>query len=148
MDRITSLIGKLKDYRDNIYSYLEAATIEAEDTIIDMNISQLYDSGERRDGTKITPAYAPETVAIKKKKGQPTNRVTLRDTFDWQASFWVQFYPDGFEIKASDWKTERLTQKYGDEILGLQDEMVKYLCETFYLPRLRTELRKILGYDE
>lgn len=148
MDRITSLIGKLEDYRDNIYSYLEAATTEAEDTIIDMNISQLYDSGERRDGTKITPAYAPETVAIKKKKGQPTNRVTLRDTFDWQASFWVQFYPDGFEIKASDWKTERLTQKYGDEILGLQDEMVKYLCETFYLPRLRTELRKILGYDE
>lgn len=148
MDRITSLIRKLEDYRDNINSYLEAATIEAEDTIIDMNISQLYDSGERRDGTKITPAYAPETVAIKKKKGQPTNRVTLRDTFDWQASFWVQFYPDGFEIKASDWKTERLTQKYGDEILGLQDEMVKYLCETFYLPRLRTELRKILGYDE
>ena len=148
MDRITSLIGKLEDYRDNIYSYLEAATIEAEDTIIDMNISQLYDSGERRDGTKITPAYAPETVAIKKKKGQPTNRVTLRDTFDWQASFWVQFYPDGCEINASDWKAERLTQKYGDEILGLQDEMVKYLCETFYLPRLRTELRKILGYDE
>lgn len=148
MDRITSLIGKLEDYRDNIYSYLEAATIEEEDTIIDMNISQLYDSGERRDGKKITPEYAPETVAIKKKKGQPTNRVTLRDTFDWQASFWVQFYPDGFEIKASDWKTERLTQKYGDEILGLQDEMVKYLCDTFYLPRLRTELRKILGYDE
>lgn len=148
MDRITSLIGKLEDYRDNIYSYLEAATIEAEDTIIDMNISQLYDSGERRDGKKITPEYAPKTVAIKKKKGQPTNRVTLRDTFDWQASFWVQFYPDGFEIKASDWKTERLTQKYGDEILGLQDEMVKYLCETFYLPRLRTELRKMLGYEE
>lgn len=148
MDRITSLIGKLEDYRDNIYSYLEAATIEVEDTIIDMNISQLYDSGERRDGTKITPGYAPVTIAIKKKKGQPTNRVTLRDTFDWQASFWVQFYPDGFEIKASDWKTERLTQKYGDEILGLQDEMVKHLCEAFYLPRLRTELRKILGYDE
>ena len=148
MDRITDLIGKLEDYRDNINSYLEAATIEAEDTIIDMNISQLYDSGERRDGKRITPEYAPETVAIKKKKGQPTNRVTLRDTFEWQASFWVQYYPDGFEIKASDWKTERLTQKYGDEILGLQDEMVKYLCETFYLPRLRTELRKILGYEE
>lgn len=146
MDRITDLIGKLEDYRDNINSYLEAATIEAEDTIIDMNISQLYDSGERRDGKRITPEYAPATVAIKKKKGQPTNRVTLRDTFDWQASFWVQYYPDGFEIKASDWKTERLTQKYGDEILGLQDKMVKYLCANFYLPHLIEELKKILGY--
>ena len=46
MDRITDLIGKLEDYRDNINSYLEAATIEAEDTIIDMNISQLYDSAD------------------------------------------------------------------------------------------------------
>lgn len=146
MDRITDLIGKLEDYRDNINSYLEAATIEAEDTIIDMNISQLYDSGERRDGKKITPEYAPVTVAIKKKKGQPTNRVTLRDTFDWQASFWVQHYPDGFEIKASDWKTEQLKQKYGDEILGLQDVMVKYLCENFYLSHLITELKKTLGY--
>ena len=146
MDRITDLIGKLEDYRDNINSYLETATMEAEDTIINMNISQLYDSGERRDGKRITPEYAPETVAIKKKKGQPTNRVTLRDTFAWQASFWVQYYPDGFEIKASDWKTERLTQKYGDEILGLQDEMVKYLCANFYLPHLIEELKKILGY--
>lgn len=146
MDRITDLIGKLEDYRDNINSYLEAVTIEARDTIIDMNISQLYDSGERRDGKKITPKYTPATIAIKKKKGQPTNRVTLRDTFDWQSSFWIQYYPDGFEIKASDWKTERLTQKYGDEILGLQDEMVKYLCQNMYLPRLIEELKKKLGY--
>lgn len=146
MDKITDLIGKLEDYRDNINSYLEAATIEAEDTIIEMNIGQLYDSGENRDGAKITPEYAPETVKIKKQKGQPTNRVTLRDTFEWQSSFFVQYHPDGFEIKASDWKTERLTQKYGDEILGLQDEMVKYLCDNFYFPHLIEELKKILGH--
>lgn len=147
MDKITDLISKLEDYRDNINSYLESATIEAEDTIIEMNIGQLYDSGENRDGRRITPEYAPETVKIKKQKGQPTNRVTLRDTFDWQSSFFVQYYPDGFEIKASDWKTERLTQKYGDEILGLQDEMVKYLCANFYLPRLIEELKKTIGYE-
>jgi len=146
MDRITDLIGKLEDYQNNINSYLESATMNAEDTIIEMNIGQLYNSGERRDGKKITPEYAPETIAIKKKKGQPTNRVTLRDTFDWQASFWVQYYPDGFEIKASDWKTERLTQKYGDEILGLQDEMVKYLCQNMYLPRLIEELKNKLAH--
>ena len=111
-----------------------------------MNIEQLYSMGERRDGREITPYYAPATVAIKKKKGQRTDHVTLRDTFDWQASFFVQYYPDGFEIKASDWKTERLKRKYGDEILGLQDGMVEYLCKNFYLPHLITELKKILGY--
>lgn len=147
MEKITKLIDRLEDYKESINTYLEAATIEAEDTIIDMNIGQMYDSGEDRTGKKITPEYAPETVRIKREKGQPTNRVTLRDTFDFQKSIWVQYYPDSFEIKASDWKTERLTQKYGDEILGLQDEMVKYLCQNFYLPRLIKELKIKLGYE-
>lgn len=146
MERITNLISQLEDYQNNLNAYFEAATINAEDTIIDMNIEQLYSMGERRDGREITPYYAPATVAIKKKKGQRTDHVTLRDTFDWQASFFVQYYPDGFEIKASDWKTERLKRKYGDEILGLQDGMVEYLCKNFYLPHLITELKKILGY--
>lgn len=147
MERITDLINKLEDYNENINSYLEAGTIEAEDTIIEMNIGQMYNSGEDRTGKRITPEYAPETVRIKREKGQPTNRVTLRDTFDFQKSIWVQYYPDSFEIKASDWKTERLIQKYGEEILGLQDEMVKYLCQNFYLPRLIKELKKKLGYE-
>lgn len=147
MDKITNLIEKLNRFNDNINTYMEAGTIEAEDTIIEMNISQLYDDGENRDGKKITPGYTAETIAIKKKKGQPTNRVTLRDTFEWQSSIWVQYLPDGFEIKASDWKTERLVQKYGDEILGLQDGMVKYLCQNFYIPRLIKELKKELGYE-
>lgn len=146
MEKITALIDKLESYEEEINKYMEAATIEAADTIIDMNIGQLYDSGENRNGQKITPEYAPATVEIKRAKGQPTNRVTLRDTFKWQSSFWIQYYQDGFEIKASDWKTEQLTMKYGEEILGLQDESVKWLNENFYLPTLIRELKnKIYG---
>lgn len=144
MERITDLIEKLQTYNDNINNYLEEATIDAEETIIDMNIAQLYDKGENRDGNRITPEYSPATVEYKRRKGQPTNRVTLRDTFDFQGSFWVFFEADGFEIRASDWKTERLKQKYGDEILGLQDDMVKILCENYYLPYLITKLRETL----
>lgn len=147
MKKITDLIDKLENYKENINSFLESETIEVEDTILEMNIGQLYDSGENRNGQKITPGYAPETIRIKKEKGQPTNRVTLRDTFQWQSSFWIQYYEDGFEIKSSDWKTERLIQKYGEEILGLQDEAAKYLCENFYIPRLIKELKKSLGYE-
>lgn len=141
MDRITDLIASLEDYLTNINTYMEAATIAAADTIVDMNIGQLYDSGEDRNGNKIQPPYAPVTVQIKRKKGQPTNRVTLRDTFEWQSSFFVQYLADGFEIMASDWKTDRLKAKYGDSILGLQDEAVQYLLQNYYLPRLIEELK-------
>ena len=147
MKLITDLIGKLSHFRDNINTYMEAITMDAEDTIIDMNISQMYDKGEKRTGEKITPEYAPATVQIKKKKGQPTNRVTLRDTFSFQSSIWVQYYVDSFEIKADDWKTEQLVQKYGEEILGLQDSMVKILVDNFYRPSLLNELKKQLGYE-
>lgn len=147
MDRISDIARRLVEFRDSINQSLEAATIEASETIIDMNIGQLYDRGERRDGKKISPPYSPKTVAIKKKKGQPTNRVTLRDTFEWQSSFWIQYYLDGFEIKASDWKTDRLKEKYGDEILGLQEEMIKYLSSNYYLPRLLKDLKNKLGYE-
>ena len=146
MDRITDLIARLKDYQDNINMFMEAATIQAADTITDMNIGQLYDSGEDRNGNKIQPPYTPVTVQIKLKKGQPTNRVTLRDTFEWQSSFFVQYLADGFEIMASDWKTDRLKAKYGDEILGLQDDNVSYLLENFYQPKLIEELKNAI-YD-
>lgn len=147
MEAITRLIKTLRDFQDNINSYLEAATMGEETTIVDMNISQLYDMGENRNGEKIRPPYAPETVAIKRRKGQPTNRVTLRDTFAFQSSFYINYLPDGFEIAASDPKTERLKTKYGNEILGLQDEAVKYLSENVYLPYLRKELEISLGYE-
>lgn len=144
MEAITKLIDRLQDYQENINVYMEAATIEAEGTIIDMNIGQLYDSGENSNGEKLQPPYAPETVAIKRKKRQPTNRVTLRDTFEWQSSFYVQYLQDGFEIMASDWKTDRLKSKYGDTILGLQDGNVRYLLENYYLPKLIEELKNAI----
>lgn len=147
MDRIEDIIEKLEAYKSNIYRFMEAATIQAKDDIVDMNIYQMYDMGETRDGQEITPYYAPYTVELKKKKGQPTDRVTLRDTFAFQSSLWVQFYQDGFEIKASDKKTERLKAKYGDEILGLQDKMAQQLCETYYKPLLLSELKKAFSYD-
>ena len=84
------------------------------------------------------------TVQIKIEKGQPTDRVTLRDTFEWQSSFYIQYYQDGFEIMAGDWKTDRLKAKYGDEILGLQDDNVRCLLENFYQPKLIEELKNAI----
>lgn len=147
MEAIDNLINRLENYNENIISYLEEATKEAEEKIIDLNIYQLYEYGENRDERKITPEYTPQTVAIKKRKGQPTNRVTLRDTFDFQGSFFIRYETDGFAISASDWKTEYLTRRYGDEILGLQDKHVAYLCESEYIPKLIKELRKAIGYE-
>ena len=47
--------------------------------IIDLNIEEQLQRGIDATGQPITPGYRPLTISIKRQKGQPTNRVTLRD---------------------------------------------------------------------
>jgi hypothetical protein len=61
-------------------------------------------------------------VQLKNEKNQPTDRVTLRDTGDFHKSIKVDADRTYFEIYATDWKTDDLKEKYGDEILGLTPE--------------------------
>lgn len=97
---------------------VERASDRQEDLMIDLNIAQMQ-AGKRNDDTRITPEYAPKTIILKKKKGQPYDRVTLRDTGDFHNSLRVKRYPRQKELFAYDVKSEYLQDKYGDGILGL-----------------------------
>lgn len=63
---------------------------ENEAYIVDMNAEeQLYEQGVNNLGVSIMDyrPYSEITIEIKKAKGQPTNRVTLRDEGDFESSF-------------------------------------------------------------
>lgn len=115
--------------------------------IIDMNAEeQLYEQGINRVGVSIMD-YAPYssiTIQIKREKGQPTDRVTLRDEGDFHHSFYLDVGLDRFEIKAGDWKTEELIKKYGRQILGLTDENIASLIWDYIYPDLLRETKKEL----
>lgn len=66
----------------------------------------LYEQGINRLGVNIMDyaPYSPLTIEIKKEKGQPYNRVTLRDEGDFEQSFYVEADTQQFTIKAADWK--------------------------------------------
>lgn len=144
MERITDLIDRLQAFNDNINEYLQAATMEAEEIILDMNRSQMYDEGKDRNGNDIQPPYAPATIQYKRRKGQPTNRVTLRDKGDFHLSLYIEYDTDGFEIKDDDFKTPFLTKRYGVAVLGLTDSNVKILSDEVYQPRLLEMLKNKL----
>lgn len=119
---------------------------ENENVIIDLNAEvQLFEEGITSKGVSIASfaPYSPVTVQIKMAKGQPTNRVTLRDEGDFQSSFFVYIGADYFQIMASDWKTEKLTFEYGDDIMGLTSENLKYFLSEYVIP----EILKNLKYD-
>ena len=81
---------------------------------------QMYD-GLDANGQPIQPAYTPFTVAIKKTKGQPTDRVTLKDTGSFYRKQFVRFHADHAVIDSKDKKAEDLKAKYGEDIFGLNE---------------------------
>jgi hypothetical protein len=100
------------------------------DEIIRLNTEeQLFRRGIDSEG-KSLGTYSPFTVEIKKKKGQPTNRITLKDTGEFYDSFRVTANRVSITIDADPIKDDNnLFDDFGEEILGLTDESREKLKE-------------------
>lgn len=96
--------------------------------LVDLNVQQML-SGIRADGSEIAPEYSPITVAYKKLRNQPSDRVTLKDSGDFQRYMFadVNHFPIIFD--SQDWKTDRLVKKYGEQIFGLTEANKKEFSE-------------------
>lgn len=147
---------QLTDLRYRVANFNEALTSgrliqniiwDNEAYIVDLNAEeQLYEQGINRLGVEIADyaPYSPVTIAIKEAKGQPTNRVTLRDEGDFESSFFLEVGDKQFEIKASDFKTEDLIRRYGRQILGLTDENIAILIWQYIYPDLINEAKTLI----
>lgn len=147
MKKITDLRKRVSDFNEALTSgrLMQNIIWENEAYIVDMNAEeQLFEQGINRLGVEISDyaPYSPVTIQIKEAKGQPTNRVTLRDEGDFESSFFLEVGDKQFEIKASDFKTEDLIKKYGRQILGLTDENIAILIWQYIYPDLMNEAKK------
>ena len=84
---------------------------------------QLFKEGVDGLGDKLKQ-YTPFTVSIKKDKGQPTDRTTLKDTGKFYNSFKVVANAGG-EVKIVVNDIHDLTKKYGINILTLSDDGIE-----------------------
>lgn len=97
---------------------------------------QLYQTGEDGLGNKLG-SYSPVTVKIKLAKGQPTDRITLKDTGDFYKSYIIKTLQGGFIVNANPIKkdkkgTTNLFTKYTDNILVPNPESLDILVD-FYI---------------
>lgn len=149
MSALDDLLGRVvaveRGLRDG--TYVRSIVEDNDAWIVDMNAEgQLYEEGRNSLGVDIMDymPYTPYTIEIKRMKGQPTDRVTLRDTGDFESSFYITTNATEFEICASDAKTAKLIKKYGREILGLTDENIERLIEDYIRPGLLDKISEIL----
>ncbi len=144
--RLDSLIHSLSSVEEKIIQAIQDVIKNNAHWIVELNSEiQLYEKGENRKGVELA-SYAPysrATIAIKREKGQPTGRVTLRDTGDFHRSFFIEYTSDSFEITASDHKTYDLVKEYGEDIFGLTDEHFKDIAEHYVKPELIKLFKKL-----
>jgi hypothetical protein len=104
---------------------------------------QLFEKGEDGLGQKLIEknGYARLTISIKKLKGQPTDRVTLKDTGDFYESIRINVYDDRFEVSQNVPYGSDLIKKYGGEILLPSDVNMNDFIKNYFIP----EFKKIVN---
>jgi hypothetical protein len=128
---------------------------QVQNFILDLNRDQLFREGKDANGNVIgyytgfteelnegkTFSYKGESR--QKKEGDP---YLLYDTGDFYKSLEVQVYDEYFTVYGQDIKEDgALTQKYGNDILGITNENKGKLIEKilpFVIQTIRTELAK------
>lgn len=145
MSPIRHKIEAFKRIKKGIGKYISIIINDEKAIIIDMNTEdQLYEQGINNLGVEIMDykPYQEFTISIKLSKGQPTGRVTLRDSGEFHRSFDLEVTDSHFKVIATDDKTELLTKKYGRQILGLTDENINELIWEYIYPELLMLLKK------
>lgn len=144
---LRNLEYRLRVFKDNLPMYLEDIIRDKEDVIVSaIADDQLYRRGINGRGEKIMSymPYTAKTIQSKKRKGQPTTRVTLRDTGAFHKSMFVVFDSEGFYITASDEKTEELIKKYGEEIFRLTDKNFTRIVRSHIRKELVKRLKRAI----
>lgn len=136
------MLNRLDALLDNLAGLTVQADRIAEDVItapatrdimIELNRLQLY-SGLRSDDSRTDTApgrpYAPSTVLRKKRKGQPSDRVTLKDTGAFYERIRVRNTAGLLEIWNENTQLlKSLQERYGDKIMGLSADSMDRVRE-------------------
>lgn len=144
---LRNLEYRLRAFKDNLPELLGDIIRDKEDIIVSaVADDQLYRRGVNGDDTKIWSyqPYAESTIRRKKKKGQPTTRVTLRDTGAFHKSMFLVIDQDGFYVTSDSEITPFLVKRYGDKIFKLTNKNFTRLIESHIRKELVKRLKRTI----
>lgn len=137
---------KLDELRKGVNELVKQTFEEHKKLIIHYNADeQMYKLGQDKKGSVIRPAYRPATIRLKRSKGQPTDRVTLRDTGRFHKTLIVTPKDDHVEISSDVEYAKYLFKRYGDDVLGIQEELLKEFVKRYVVPKIQEGANKKLG---
>ena len=155
-DDLKKIAKKFTKLNVDELAYKIARTKEHQFLVISLNTegqptSQLFNKGEDSFGVSLESiggGYSDYTKDIKQAKGQPIDRVTLKDTGKFYKTWIVVAYRGGFIMNANPIKDEGpfqtdLFKEWGEDIVGLNEENLQILIN-YYASKLVPEIQKNL----
>lgn len=144
LERLDALAAGLKRLPQVLATTLEQVVRDNATEFELDNLEQL-EAGLDATGQRIEPPYTGTTREIKKQKGQPTDRVTLRDTGDFYRGIVAQVRGQQVENVGTDEKTAALEEKYGPDIVGVSEPHLEDFRQELLLPELQYQTNRTLG---
>lgn len=138
---LNAYIAKLHVAKDNLPEVIEGILKKHEGTILGMLKFRLFNFGtDGNDDLIGDGTYSEKTLASKKKKGQKTNIITLRDTGMFYNSMFLEIDGSNYEVSSKDSKAAILVDSYGEAILDLTFKQQNDVVENIVDPDLQKYL--------
>jgi hypothetical protein len=147
LDGLKNTMSSLQEF--DFGQELEKIVTENTTEIEELQQKQLF-SGIDRNNNEITLeglGYARKTIEIKQAKGQPTDRITWKDTGEMYGSLRVSVEGTEFIVDSDNFKFDKMIERSGPETVGLDEESRIEFAENITLPQIKEALREKTGFE-
>jgi len=127
-----------------INSSIQESITQNNQVILELQTQEQMYQGIDSKGIDIKPAYADSTIKIKRRKRQPTDRVTLFDTGAFYNSLEIIAGQNDAIIRTIISYSVFLVDKYAD-ILGLDEESWTKFLENYTIPTIKKNFDDIIA---
>ena len=135
MGTVSRFNAKLLELKNSINKSIQNSISTNKAVLIEQQTNGQFDKGQDSQGLQFVPQYAFSTKVAKRRKGQPTDRVTLKDTGKLYNNIEIQAQTTQAIISANVEYFKYLVNHYsGNQILGIQPKAMEvfvnaYICK-------------------
>ena len=143
LEKIDARLDSLERLKRELEYMVISLVMEEEALLVELNQRQLSD-GVNSDGQKIKPGYTASTKRRKRRKGQPTSKVTLYDEGEHYAEILAEESLNQIFMTSSAPHARYLQKKYGLNIHGLTEGSIDVVRQKIK-PKLIEEIRNYIS---
>ncbi len=145
MGTVSRFNAKLLELKNSINKSIQNSISTNKAVLIEQQTGGQFDKGQDSQGIQFVPKYAFSTKVAKRRKGQPTDRVTLKDTGKLYNNIEIQAQTTQAIITANVEYFKYLITHYDkNTILGIQTEAMKDFLNKFTLPEIEKNFKTII----